>query len=164
MRRLLTLLALSLPAILAQTPAAPDALYQTIAALDTAVFDAYNKCQLEKFAAFLDDDLEFYHDQTGLSRGTKSTMDALKENICGKVRRDLVPGTLRVFPLNNYGAVESGVHRFCDPKLGKCGAGSGEGRFMHIWQNKNGTWKLTRIISYDHCSQCVPTDDAKARP
>ena len=164
MPRFLALLALSLFAVQAQPPAAPDALYQTISALDTAVFDAYNKCQPEKFATFLDEDLEFYHDQAGLSRGAQSAVDAIKKNICGKVRRELVPGTLKVYPLNGYGAVETGVHRFCDPKKVKCGAGSGEARFVHIWQNKDGAWKLTRIISYDHCSGCVLTDDAKPRP
>ena len=164
MLKLLTLLAISLLPIPAQSIAAPDPLYQTIAALDNALFDAYNRCQPEKFGEFLAADLEFYHDETGLSRGAQSTVGALRNNICGKVRRDLVPGTLRVFPLKGYGAVESGVHRFCDPKQGKCGAGSGEGRFVHIWQKQDGAWKLTRIISYDHCSQCVPSDDAKPRP
>lgn len=161
MRKLLTLFALSVFTAAAQTP---DALHQTIAALDTALFDAYNKCEPEKFASFLAADLEFYHDETGLSRGAQSTVDAIRNNICGKVRRELVPGTLKVYPLKNYGAVQSGIHRFCDPKPGKCGAGSGEARFMHLWQNSGGTWKLTRIISYDHCSRCVPTDDAKPRP
>ncbi|HEY3442075.1 MAG TPA: nuclear transport factor 2 family protein [Paludibaculum sp.] len=164
MLKLLPLLALSLLPIQAQSPPAPDPLYQTISALDSAMFDAYNRCQLEKFAAFLAADLEFYHDETGLSRGAQSTVEALRNNVCGKVRRELVPGTLRVFPLKGYGAVESGVHRFCDPKQGKCGAGSGEARFVHIWQNKDGAWKLARIISYDHCSQCVASDDSKPRP
>jgi Domain of unknown function (DUF4440) len=162
--KFLTVLASTILAASAQTPTTPDALHQTIAALDTALFDAYNKCEPEKFASFLADDLEFYHDETGLSRGAQSTVAAIRNNICGKVRRELVPGTLKVYPLKTYGAVQSGVHRFCDPQLGKCGAGSGEARFVHLWQNQNGAWKLTRIISYDHCSRCVPADDAKPRP
>ncbi|MGI8743472.1 MAG: nuclear transport factor 2 family protein [Bryobacteraceae bacterium] len=139
-----------------QAKAAPDELFRTIALLDGALFDAYNRCDVEKFASFLADDLEFYHDQTGLSRGRQSSVDALKKNICGKVHRDLVLGTLEVYPLRGFGAVEIGVHRFCDPKIGKCGEGSGEAKFVHLWQNKDRAWKLTRIISYDHCSRCVP--------
>lgn len=138
-----------------QPKAPPDELFRTIASLDGALFDAYNRCDVEKFASFLADDLEFYHDQTGLSRGRQSTVVALKNNICGKVHRDLVSETLEVYPLRGYGAVEIGIHRFCDPKMGKCGEGSGEAKFVHLWQNKAGAWQLTRIISYDHCSRCV---------
>jgi hypothetical protein len=118
------------------------------------LFDAYNRCDLEKFGSLLSEDLEFYHDLGGLSVGRQSTVDAVKNNICGKVRRDLVPGTLQVFPLHGYGAVEMGIHLFCDPKKGKCPAGSGVARFTHLWRNKDGVWKVARIISYDHCSNC----------
>jgi len=69
-------------------------LFRTIAALDAGLFDAYNHCDLEKFANFLAEDLEFYHDQTGLMRGRQATVDAVKKNICGKVHRDLVAGSL----------------------------------------------------------------------
>ena len=86
-----------------------DELFRTISALDTQLFDAYNRCDLEKLGGFFTEDLEFYHDQTGLSRSRQAMVDAVKKNICGKVRRDLVPGTLEVYPLKGYGAVEIGV-------------------------------------------------------
>lgn len=134
--------------------ATPDGLTQTITALDAEVFDAYNKCDLPKFASYFTEDLEFYHDQTGLSVGRQATVDAVKNNICGKVHRDLVPGTLAAYPLKGYGAVETGIHVFCDPKTlgktGKCGDGSGIAKFTHIWQNKDSQWRITRVISYDH--------------
>jgi ketosteroid isomerase-like protein len=149
-----------LPAAFAQKP---DDLFRTISKLDAALFDAYNKCDLEKFGSFLADDLEFYHDATGLGRGKQSTVDAIKNNICGKVRRDLVPGTLKVYPLNNYGAVETGIHLFCDSKQAKCGDGSGAGRFTHVWENKNRIWKVTRIISYDHCNGCSQASAPEGR-
>ncbi len=82
--------------------APPDELFRTIASLDAALFDAFNRCDVEKFASFLADDLEFYHDQTGLSRGRQSTLEALKNNICSKVHRDLVSETLEVYPLRGY--------------------------------------------------------------
>jgi hypothetical protein len=153
----LSLVALPTAGVEAQAPqaTAPSGeLFRTIASLDRELFDAYNRCDLEKFGSLLADDLEFYHDQTGLSRSRQSTVDAVRSNICGKVHRDLVPGTLEVYPLKGYGAIESGTHLFCDPKLGKCGEGSGTGKFFMLWQNKDGAWKLTRVISYDHCSGC----------
>jgi len=41
--------------------------------------------------------------------------DRAKKNICGKVTRELLPGTMLVYPLKGYGAVERGVHRFHHP-------------------------------------------------
>lgn len=130
-----------------QTAAAPDTLFETIRALDTQLFDAYNHCDLDKFGSLLADDLEFYHDKTGLMRGRQAVVQAVKNNICGKVTRELVPGSLEVYPMDNYGAVEIGVHRFHHP--GQEDA-VGEAKFIHIWQNKDGAWKITRVISFDH--------------
>jgi len=137
-----------------QSAAEHDELFRTISALDTQLFDAYNRCDLEKLGGFFTEDLEFYHDQTGLSRSRQAMVDAVKKNICGKVRRDLVPGTLEVYPLKGYGAVEIGVHRFCDTNKNKtCGAeGSGVAKFVMLWQNTDGKWQITRVISYDHVS------------
>jgi uncharacterized protein (TIGR02246 family) len=146
---LTSLLGVPLAHLEAQASPAPDLLFQTIQSLDTQLFDAYNRCDLEKFGSFLADDLEFYHDVGGFSRGRQATVDAVKNNICGKVTRELVPGTLEVYPIANYGAVETGVHRFHHP--GHETADSiGEAKFVHLWQNKDGVWKITRVISYDH--------------
>ena len=143
------LFALTAVHIEAQTVAAPDALFQTILSLDAKLFDAYNHCDLGKFGSLLADDLEFYHDKSGLSRGRQSLVEGVKNNICGKVTRELVPGTLEVYPIANYGAVEIGVHRFHHPGHEKTEA-VGEAKFIHLWQNKDGVWKITRIISFDH--------------
>jgi Domain of unknown function (DUF4440) len=131
---------------------ASDELFRTISALDAELFDAYNRCDLEKLASFFTEDLEFYHDQTGLDRGRQALVDGVKKNVCGKARRDLEPGTLEVYQLKNYGAVEIGEHRFCNPKEHeKCVEGnSGIAKFVMIWQNQGGTWKVTRVISFDH--------------
>jgi ketosteroid isomerase-like protein len=136
------------------TPVAPvateqDALFATIQSLDTRLFDAYNHCDLTTFGSLLAEDLEFYHDKTGLMRGRQAVVDAVKNNICGKVTRELVPGTLEVYPIANYGAVEIGVHRFHHPG-DKGMEGVGEAKFIHLWQETDGTWKVTRVISFDH--------------
>lgn len=135
----------------APTPATPDQdkLFATIQSLDTRLFDAYNHCDLKTFGSLLADDLEFYHDKGGLMRGRQAVVDAVKQNICGKVTRELVPGTLEVYPIANYGAVEIGVHRFHHPGHEDT-EGVGEAKFIHLWQETNGTWKVTRVISFDH--------------
>jgi len=123
-----------------------EELTKAITALDKQLFDAYNTCDIEKLGTLVADDLEFYHDKTGLAVGKKPFLDAIKMNICGKVTRELVPGSLEVYPLHGYGAVEIGVHRFHHPG----DSDVGEAKFVQLWQYKNGAWKITRVISYDH--------------
>ncbi len=133
----------------AQAASTPDGLFKTIQSLDTQLFDAYNHCDLQKFGSMLADDLEFYHDQSGLTRGKQAIVEAVKNNICGKVTRELVPGTLEVYPIANYGAVEIGVHRFHHPGHENTQP-VGEAKFTQLWQNENGVWKLALVISFDH--------------
>lgn len=121
----------------------------TIAALDKQLFDAYNACELEKFQLLLADDVEFYHDLGGLMVGNKAVTEAIKQNICGKVQRVLVPGTLEAHMMKGYGALEIGVHRFTHPWQQDHGE-VGEAKFIHVWQYKDGAWRITRVISYDH--------------
>ncbi len=121
----------------------------TVTTLDAALFAAYNQCDLEKFASFIAEDVEFYHDKGGVTLGREALTDAIKKNICGKVTRALVPGTLQVYPMKGYGALEIGVHRFHHPGQ-EATETVGEAQFIHLWQYKNGAWKITRVISYDH--------------
>jgi hypothetical protein len=124
-------------------------LTRAVTALDKELFDAYNTCNLDKLGTLVVDDLEFYHDKTGLAVGKQTFLDAIKNNICGKVKRQLVPGTLEVYPLQGYGAVEIGVHRFNHPGM-QGHDGVGEAKFVTLWQYKDGAWKVSRAISYDH--------------
>ncbi|HYN10070.1 MAG TPA: nuclear transport factor 2 family protein [Vicinamibacterales bacterium] len=147
------LLALPVAPVRSQTrQSAPDsALFRTVASLDSELFEAYNTCNLEKFASFLAEDVEFYHDKGGVTRGRPALVDSVRSNICGKTRRDLIPRSLEVHPLDGYGALQIGAHRFCDVKAKHCDdTPGGVGKFIHLWQNRDGVWKLTRVISYDH--------------
>jgi hypothetical protein len=148
---LLSTAILRVPAQSPNKTAPPDELARTMASLDSALFDAYNQCDLEKFGTFFIDDVEFYHDQGGVTLGRQNLTESVKKNICGKVRRELVSGTLEVYPMRGYGAVEMGVHRFHQPKVDP-DKPVGEAKFIHLWQNKDGVWKITRVISYDHRS------------
>ena len=129
-------------------------LFDTIAAQDKRLFDAYNACDLNTLANMVSEDLEFYHDQTGLARGRAAFIDAIKTNICGKTHRELVPGSLEAYPLKTFGAVEIGDHVFCpaatpsacNPKT------SGMAKFTMLWQQTDKGWQVTRVISYDHVS------------
>ena len=86
-----------------------------ITTLDAALFDAYNKCDLDKFASYIDENVEFYHDQGGVTLGRAALTDSVKKNICGKTTRELLPGSLHVYYMKGYGALEVGIHRFHHP-------------------------------------------------
>jgi hypothetical protein len=118
----------------------------TVKRLDAGLFSAYNNCELEKFGSFFPEHLEFYHDQTGGGPMTREQLvSAIKQNICGKVHRDLV--SIEVFPMKNYGALETGVHRFSHPGIDN---DQGDAKFVQLWKYEGGRWWLTVVISYDH--------------
>lgn len=126
----------------------PDSeiLYNRIVHMDSVLFGAYNVCDLPAMADCFSDDIEFYHDKGGLMTNKDSIMAATKKNICGKVTRVLVAGSIEVYPIAGYGAIEMGKHYFINnqeprpenPSIGK---------FVHTWKNEAGKWRLTRVIS-----------------
>ena len=69
-------------------------LYDSIAMMDGQWEDAYNNCNLDVMEEIISEDLEFYHDQGGLMTSKKKLNEALKNNICGKVTRELKKGSL----------------------------------------------------------------------
>lgn len=126
----------------------PDskALYDSIVQLDNLFFAAYNNCDTITMASLISEDLEFFHDQGGLMTSKDSVMEAIKKHICGKVTRELVKESIEVYPIAGYGAVEMGQHFFHnnqepEPKEHAIG------KFVQLWKNENGSWRLTRIIS-----------------
>jgi hypothetical protein len=126
-----------------------DSLYQEIADLDSVLFNAFNKRDNEKFKTFFTTDLEFYHDKSGLT-GYQHTVDFLKtitENDNG-LKRELVKGSLAIYPIPGYGAMQIGTHTFCHPENGKMDCGTF--KFVHIWKKINNEWKISRVVSYDH--------------
>ena len=131
----------------------PAELFRRVQALDHALFDAFNRCELEKLETYFIPELEFYHDNDGLTSSRSRFIADVKKNVCGKFRRELIAETLEVWPLGDYGAVYSGTHRFCKFGASRC---EGTGRFMHILGNNGGEWKVTRVVSYDH--KAAPVD------
>jgi hypothetical protein len=130
------------------SPYVPDSqsLYDTIVKWDSIYFTAYNTCDLARQRSIFSDSLEFYHDKGGLSTSKSDIMEALQKNICGKVTRELVPGSIEVYPIKAFGAIEMGIHRFHNNQEPP-GTPSHPGKFVIVWQHTNNTWKITRVIS-----------------
>ena len=90
------------------------------------------------------ENIEFYHDQGGLSTSKPDLIMALRNNICDKVTRHLKKGSIEVYPIANYGAVEMGEHGFYNKAEKNAIHYS---RFVHIWKKESNGWKLTRVVS-----------------
>jgi hypothetical protein len=142
--------------VFAQSP--KDKLAETILHEDAQFWDAYNRCDVEKMSQFFWPDIEFYHDKGGPTIGASALTETLSNGLCGKptfrLRREAIPETIKVFPLQKngvtYGAVLSGEHYFYINDKGKTEYRDGMARFFHVWLLKDGTWKMASVTSYDH--------------
>jgi len=130
-------------------------LVRQIINVDSAFFHALNSCDLKTYESFLTGDFEFYHDRGGLTKSRDAEMKSMT-SFCGeqrqqqKLRRELIRGSVEVSPIKDFGAVETGRHRFflvIDAKTEKL---IEEAKFTNIWQTVPAGWKLSRAISYDH--------------
>ena len=136
----------------AQTqPAKPvdRALHVEIAHVDSLLFAAFNAGDLTRLMTFFAKDLEFYQDNEGLENyvQTRNDFTAMLRQP-SKIRRELVPGSLEVYPIKNYGAIETGAHRFCHDENGRVECGTF--KFLHVWRKHGKRWVLARIVSYAH--------------
>jgi len=120
-----------------------------IAHMDSLLFAAFNAGDLARLRTFFAPDLEFYQDNEGLENYTQ-TMKDFREMFHqpSRIRRELVPGSLEVYAIKNYGAIEVGSHRFCHEEDGKTECGTF--KFLHVWRKTGKSWRLARIVSYAH--------------
>lgn len=132
-------------------PTSAKRLSATIVALDTQAFEAFNHCedpaQLHRHAGFFADDIEFYHDTGGVTWTRKAMLANTKKYVCGHYRRERIDGSVQVYPVKDFGAIEQGVHRFCQIDTGSC---DGMADFVIVWRLENGEWRITRVLSYGH--------------
>lgn len=133
----------------AQEKKSEDKLYIEIAHMDSVLFNAFNSRDTLTFKKFFTEDLEFYHDKGGLT-GYQHTIEFMRSTAksTNGLRRDLVPGSLEVYPIPNYGAMEIGAHTFCHQEDGKQDCGTF--KFVHIWKKVGNEWKIARVVSYGH--------------
>jgi hypothetical protein len=124
-------------------------LHNTIVRMDSLFFYAYNTCDvnLEQYGKFYAENVEFFHDKGGLMTSKQDIIDGTKRNVCGKVTRELIPGSIEVYPINNYGAIEMGLHKFHNKEEDESKHPSSIGKFIAIWQLQNNEWKITKVVS-----------------
>lgn len=124
-------------------------LFETIARMDRTIFDAFNAHDVDRLMSLFTDDLEFYHDTGGLG-DYRQNAEGFKKMFASTpdIRRDLVKGSLEVYPIKDYGAMEIGQHRFCHKENGKDDCGTFG--FAMVWRKSGDSWKISRVLSYGH--------------
>ncbi len=120
-------------------------LYDKIVSIDSIYWQAYNSCDMGTQEFIYSEDLEFYHDLNGLRTSKDVMLEAIKTKICGKITRELVDGSIEVYPIKDFGAVQLGLHKFHNKQ--EPDAISKPSRFIIIWKHDDGHWKITRVIS-----------------
>jgi len=129
-------------------------LYKTLQVNDSIIFDAsFNTCNLKQLATLISDDLEFYHDKSGLLVGKDTFIENTKNGLCKSpnvLKRELDKNSLEVFPLMKsdgsvYAAIQKGVHYFYENRTK-----GGVAKFTHLWVLQDEKWQLKRVLSYDH--------------
>lgn len=135
-----------------------DELFTLLKQKDSQVFTlGFNQCDIKQFAKLVSDDFEFYHDKAGITESKQQFLDIMKDGVCKseyQPKRELVAGSLQVFPLYNngklYGAIQNGEHQFYETvELGKTKHTS-TAKFSHLWLLQQEQWKLARVLSFDH--------------
>lgn len=124
-------------------------LYDTIVQQDSLLFSAFNKGDLNRVVSFLSTDLEVFQDNIGI-RNYSQTQESFK-SLFEKdyvLTRTLIKNSVEVYPIKDFGAIQTGKHTFCHVENGKevCATY----KFVEIWKKENEKWKIVKIITYDH--------------
>ncbi len=124
-------------------------LYDEIVHMDSLLFDGFNTKNVDKMKIYFDSTLELYQDNIGV-RNYKETVAAFgnlfKQDYV--LTRKLVPGTMEVYPIKGFGAIQTGLHTFSHKENGELITATF--KFMNVWHKTGNTWRITRLVTYDH--------------
>jgi ketosteroid isomerase-like protein len=131
-----------------------ETLHDKIVALDKALFDAFNNCDIEAWKSYLAIDIEFYQDNDDPTT-TRAELEPFFKDRCGPdnvqtLRRELLLESVEVHPIQGYGAVQFGAHSFWVVMNEGPDQLAATPKFVHLWRNSDGVWQITRVISYGH--------------
>lgn len=135
-------------------------LFNLLRAKDSLLFSVgFNECDISQFEKIVSTNFEFYHDKSGVIPNKEKFLENTRNGLCKdpanyQARRELVPGSLQVFPLSTngklYGAIQTGEHKFYEKAKGQSEKPGSVAKFTHLWLLEFNEWKLARVLSYDH--------------
>lgn len=129
-----------------------------IEAADKSLFAAvFDSCDPDEVGRRVTEDLEFFHDRWGPIANSRDEFVKIIRSSCErqaagsdpKARCEPLPETIAVYPMKNYGALETGSHRFYQIRPGG-EVLTGRAKYVHLWRQVDARWLLARVISYDH--------------
>jgi hypothetical protein len=131
--------------------------FQKLQIQDSLLFElGFNQCDTQEVKRLTSTDFEFYHDQAGILHSQESFLQSISGlcNMDYKPTRELEPSSLSVYLLRNegeiYGAIQNGQHRFYAKETNHPKYLTSTANFTHLWIIEEGTWKLKRVLSYNH--------------
>lgn len=111
-------------------------LRQTLAVREAALTRAYDTCNLHALRASV-----FAGTRVATPDGRRiDPLTEARDRICGRLRREVVPGSLSVRAVGDDSALVSGVQRFCAIDGRPCAAPGG--RFVQLWTLDHGQWRM----------------------
>ena len=134
-------------------------LTEEIRKADAEFFRAFfDTCDIDTVRRYIADDFEMIHDKDGIvatsgAQFVQETVDKCKRQAEGTgflSTRKLVPETLKVYPIQQDGAIATGTHTFYAVKAGEPDRLTETGQFTTFWKQVDGQWKMMRALSYDH--------------
>ncbi|HKY00313.1 MAG TPA: nuclear transport factor 2 family protein [Steroidobacteraceae bacterium] len=134
-------------------------LAEEIRRADAEFFRAFfDTCDVDTVRRYIADDFEMIHDKGGIvatsgAQFVQETVDKCKRQAEGTdflSTRKLVADTLKVYPIQQDGAIATGTHTFYAVKAGKPDRLTETGQFTTFWKQVDGQWKMMRALSYDH--------------
>lgn len=160
MKKLFILICLVFTTLVTNAQIAKDSdLHQLILSKDSLLFQVgFNTCDMSQFESLLSENFEFFHDKDSISY-KKEFINTLRNGLCEspatyQSRRELVSESTEIFPLYNnkvlYGAIQTGDHLFFEKIGDKTETFASSAKFTHVWLLENGSWKLSKSLSYDH--------------
>ena len=132
----------------------PGDVEAAVRAADAAFWNAYNACDVAAMGDFISEDVEFYHDKSGLTKTRASLTDSISKNLCSNpkshLRREAISASVKFYPMAGNRALLVGEHRFYVNDTGKPEFLDGQARFDDLWEFADGHWRMSRIFSYAH--------------
>jgi hypothetical protein len=142
-----------------EIPPAP-ALAEAIAARDARLFGVmFEQCDPAALVDLVTGDMEFYHDKGGrmahdaFIADYAKTCAAKRPPDAWRSRRELIAGSMKVYAIPGFGAVEEGGHVFYERKGDGPERLAGKARFSILWKlEPDGQWRMARTFSIDHAA------------
>jgi hypothetical protein len=103
-------------------------------------------------------DVEFFHDRVGRTLYQDAVITTFRNKFEGDyverhqiVQRELIPESLRLYPIPGYGVLEVGNHRFTvSTRESERVAAITVGTFVHVIKNADHAAQIKLALSYDH--------------